>query len=132
MVVKPFRFTFGFFKNLKVAKLYISRVKSSIYVTLTDIKNSVIICSSTGSANPHFTRRKKLAPFNIDYVFVRVVPFLRRFNVKAIAFVIKMKINTYVNSLVRAIYSRGFKISKVSECKSSAHNGIRKSRAPRK
>jgi ribosomal protein S11 len=54
----------NFFNSL-VFKLKLRTVKSNFFITLTDIKNNVIMYRSTGQVTTEHSRRKKMSPYLI-------------------------------------------------------------------
>ena len=56
--LKKNHFFFGNLK-LKIAKLYIRRSYTNVFITLCDLNNKVIICKSSGSSDNIKNKRRK-------------------------------------------------------------------------
>jgi ribosomal protein S11 len=114
------------------AKIHIKKSFSNIFITLTDLNNLVIICFTSGSANPSFSKKKKISPYAVEYIAKKLLFYLKFYKIKALEIILKLRISAPVFFLLKELQYYGFSVSKIVERYSLPHNGVRERKAPRK
>jgi len=119
------KFNLGKKKN-KIAKIYIKRTYTNIFITLTDLNNKVIICKTSGSSdNSIFNKRRKKIPQAIEKIIFKINNYLKLYNITNIHLILKMRIKSHVYTLLSKLYSYGIKISSITSKRLIAHNGVK-------
>ena len=91
-------------KDNRTAKLYLRKTWSNIFITLTDLRNKVIICKTSGNCNiSHSKRRKKIAmaiETIIKYLYDESISL---FNIKNIEIILKMRVRSHLYTLLKRL-----------------------------
>lgn len=116
---------FEFGNKLKIAKLFIKRTYSNIFITLTDLNNKVIICKSSGSSDKIYNKRKKKVPQAVEKIIYKIKNYLNLYNILYIHIIIKMKIKTHIYTLLSKLHLYGINIISIKSKKNLAHNGVK-------
>lgn len=116
-----------------VAKVFIKRSHSNIFITLTDLKNSVIICHSSGSSLPSPKKRKdKIYKSAIQPIVVKIKKYLIFHKIKYLKVIINSKIRSQIYALVHELRANKFFIIKLFNRRRNPHNGVKLSKLSRK
>jgi ribosomal protein S11 len=127
------RFFFGNNFFYKSAKLYIRRTTSNFIVTLTDLRDRVIVCCTSGSSiKIQCNKKRRISPYAMEDIVQALSETLNRLNIKSLHIVLKIRTGMVVRFLFNEIFAHGFKIFCVEERLSCPHNGIRSRALPRK
>ena len=120
------KFFFGVDQKNKIANIYIRRTYTNVFVTLTDMKNNVIICITSGSADRSLTnRRKKRIAQAVEQIVVAMNYFFKLYEIKALHVILKMKVKAHVYTLISKVLSLGLSILSLSSRRLIAHNGVK-------
>jgi ribosomal protein S11 len=93
--LKKFNFnTIG--TDLKIAKIYIKRTYTNIFITLTDINNKVIICKTSGSSDKIYNKRKKKIAQAVEKIIFRIKKYFKLYNIMFLHLILKMKVKAHV------------------------------------
>ena len=68
-----------YFENRCVARVYIRRSYSNIFLTITDMQNNVLKCITSGSSGIIGNKRKKRAPTAIEAIVRKCLPVFARY-----------------------------------------------------
>lgn len=122
--LKKNHFFFGKLK-LRVAKLYIRRSYTNIFITLCDLKNKVIICKSSGSSDNIKNKRRKRIAQAVENIMLHIKKTMKLYNILNIHLILKMKIRSHVYTLLNRLKYYGINILNISSRRSISHNGVR-------
>jgi ribosomal protein S11 len=111
--------------NNKIAKIYIKKTYTNIFVTLCDLKNKVIICKTSGSSDKIYNKRKKRIAQAVEKIIFRIKKYLKLYKIMYIHLIIKMKVKSHVYTLLSKLHSYGIKILSIKSKKIRAHNGVK-------
>jgi ribosomal protein S11 len=122
---KKTHFFFGRKKNKKIGRIYIRRTFTNVFITLTDLKNQVVTCKTSGSSIYHTSkRRKRIAPA-VEKIMVYVKKYLRLYNIQYIHIVLNMRIKSHVYTLLTRLKYYGVVIVSMISKRNIAHNGVK-------
>lgn len=122
--LKKNHFFFGKLK-LRVAKLYIRRSYTNVFITLCDLNNKVIICKSSGSSDNIKNKRRKRIAQAVENIMLYIRKTMKLYNVINIHLILKMKIKSHVYTLLNRLKYYGINILNISSRRSISHNGVR-------
>jgi ribosomal protein S11 len=109
----------------KIAKIYIKRTYTNIFITLTDLDNKVIICKTSGSSDTILNKRRKKIPQAVEKIAAGINNYLKLYNITHIHLILKMRIKSHVYTLLSKLYSYGIIISSITSKRLIAHNGVK-------
>src|SRR5271168_4509138 len=115
-------FTLG---EKKIAKIYIKRTYTNIFITLTDLKDKVIICKTSGSSDSIHNKRKKRIAQAVEKIILKIKKYLKLYNIMYIHLILKMKVKAHVYTLLSKLHSYSIKILSITSKKLIAHNGVK-------
>src|ERR1700679_1912303 len=117
---------FFFSKNLNYgANIIVNRSFSNIFLSVTDLKNKVVICKSAGASGVGNLKKSKKSPQAIENIVNALVPFFELYKLKNFNIILKVKFSSHVIILVKELDNRGYNIVKfVNRCKVGP-NGMR-------
>jgi ribosomal protein S11 len=119
-------FFFGTRLDIIMAKMYLRRSYTNIFLTLTDLNDKVITCITSGISDKTLQnkRRKKLAQTveKIITVFKHIFDF---YGIKYIQIVLKIKAKAHLYTLINRLNFYGLKILSITSRRLIAHNGIK-------
>lgn len=118
------KFNFGG-NDLKIAKIYIKRTYTNIFITLTDINNKVIICKTSGSSDKVYNKRKKKIAQAVEKIIFRIKKYFKLYNIMFLHLVLKMKVKAHVYTLLNKLHIYGIKVLSIKSKKLLAHNGVK-------
>jgi ribosomal protein S11 len=120
------KFFFGLDLKNKIANIYIRRTYTNVFVTLTDMKNNVIICITSGSADKSLTnRRKKRIAQAVEQIVIAMNYFFKLYEIKSLHVILKMKVKAHVYTLISKVLGLGLSILSLSSRRLIAHNGVK-------
>lgn len=114
-----------FFLPKNIAKIYIKRSYTNIFITLCDLNNKVIICKSSGSVLDTKNKRKKKIAQTVEKIILILKKTIKLYNINSIFLILKMKIKSHIYTLINKIKYYGVNILNISSKKSIAHNGVK-------
>jgi ribosomal protein S11 len=109
----------------KVAKIFIKRTYTNIFVTLTDLNNKVIICKNSGSSDKIYNKRKKRIAQAIEKIVLRLKKYFKLYDIQLIHLIVKMKVKSHIYTLLSKLHLYGIKILSIKSKKIIAHNGVK-------
>jgi ribosomal protein S11 len=117
---------FFFSKTLNyAANILVNRSFSNIFLTVTDLKNKVVICKSAGACGVGNLKKSKKSPQAIENIVNALVPYFELYKLQNFNIILKVKFSSHVVILVKELDNRGYNIVKfVNRCK-VGHNGMR-------
>lgn len=119
-------FNFGDKEN-KTAKIYLRKTWSNIFLTLTDLKNKVVICKTSGNCKISDSKRRKKIAMAIETIMKYLYDeSISLFNIKNIEIILKMKVRSHLYTLIKRLKYYKINILSIISKKKMAHNGIRK------
>lgn len=116
-------FFFGLKKNL--AKIYIRKTYSNIFITLTDLRNKVVICKTSGSSDVFKNKRRKRIAQAVDKIIQNINNYIKFYNITHIHLILKMRVKSHVYALVKNLYHYGIIILSICSRRIVAHNGVK-------
>lgn len=120
------KFFFGMDQKNKMANIYIRRTYTNVFVTLTDMKNNVVICITSGSADKTLTnRRKKRIAQAVEQIVLAMNYFFRLYEIKSLNIILKMRVKAHVYTLISKLINLGLSILSISSRRLIAHNGVK-------
>ena len=124
-------FKFGDKEN-RTAKIYLRKTWSNIFLTLTDLKNRVIICKTSGNCKVSNSKRRKKIAMSIEKIIKHLYDeSLLLFNIKNIEIILKMRVRSHLYTLIKRLKYYKINIISIISRKKIAHNGIRKKKIRR-
>jgi ribosomal protein S11 len=111
--------------NNKIAKIYIKKTYTNIFITLCDLKNKVIICKTSGSSDKIYNKRKKRIAQAVEKIIFRIKKYLKLYKIMYIHLILKMKVKAHIYTLLSKLHSYGIKILSIKSKKIIAHNGVK-------
>jgi len=111
--------------KIKIAKIYIKRTYTNIFVTLTDLNNKVIICKTSGSSDKIYNKRKKRIAQAVEKIVLKLKKYFKLYNIMYVHIILKMKIKAHVYTLLSKLHLYGLKILSIKSKKLIAHNGVK-------
>jgi len=124
-------FKFGDKEN-RTAKIYLRKTWSNIFLTLTDLKNRVIICKTSGNCKVSNSKRRKKIAMAIEKIIKHLYDeSLLLFNIKNIEIILKMRVRSHLYTLIKRLKYYKINIISIISRKKIAHNGIRKKKIRR-
>lgn len=119
-------------KDNRIAKIYLKKTWSNIYLTLTDLKNKVIICKTSGNSKISESKRRKKIAMAIEtimkYLYNETIVL---FNIRNIIIILNMKVRSHLYTLIKRLRYYKINIISIISRKKIAHNGIRKKKLRR-
>jgi ribosomal protein S11 len=112
-------------ENNNIAKIYIKKTYTNIFITLCDLKNKVIICKTSGSSDKIYNKRKKRIAQAVEKIIFKMKKFFKMYEIKYIYLILKMKVKAHVFTLLSKLHSYGIKILSIKSKKILAHNGVK-------
>lgn len=124
---------FNFGKNIKykIAKIYLRKTWSNIFLTLTDIKNKVIICKTSGTSKVSDNKRRKKVSQAIEKIMIYIKYYLTLYKIKNISIILKMRVKSHLYVLIKRLKYYNINIINIISKKNIPHNGIRKKKIRR-
>ena len=114
-------------KNNKKAKIYLRKTWSNIFLTLTDLKDKVIICKTSGNSKVSDSKRRKKIAMAIETIMKYLYDeCISLFNIKNIEIILKMRVRSHLYTLIKRLKYYKINILSIISKKKMAHNGIRK------
>ena len=119
-------------KENRTAKIYLRKTWSNIFLTLTDLKNRVIICKTSGNCKVSNSKRRKKIAMAIEKIIKHLYDeSLLLFNIKNIEIILKMRVRSHLYTLIKRLKYYKINIISIISRKKIAHNGIRKKKIRR-
>jgi len=117
-------FFFGDIRK-KIAKLYIRRTYTNIFITLCDLNDKVIICKTSGSSDVFRNKRRKRIAQAVEMIVMHIRRYLRLYNIVNLNLILKMKVKSHVYTLLNRLKYYGLNVLKISLKRVIAHNGVK-------
>ena len=119
-------------KDNRTAKIYLKKTWSNIYLTLTDLKNKVIICKTSGNSKISDSKRRKKIAMAIETIMKYLYnETMVLFNIRNIIIILNMKVRSHLYTLIKRLRYYKINIISIISRKKIAHNGIRKKKLRR-
>jgi ribosomal protein S11 len=80
LIVKQ-HYRFGKFHK---ARLHLRKSYSNIFLTMTDLRNQVVICKSTGNSEIVGNKRKKKSPHSLENMVEFLKLFLKLYSIQTV------------------------------------------------
>jgi len=116
---------FSFGLNQDMAKIYIKKTYTNIFITLTDMDNKVVICKTSGSSDIYKNKRKKKIAQAVEKIINNINNFLKLYKITKIHIILKMKIKAHIYILLEKLNYYGLIILSISSLKILPHNGVK-------
>ena len=120
---KKFVFKNKNYKNLAI--LIINRSHSNIFITLTDLNKSVVICKSAGGCSESNLKKKKKSPQIIENLIENLNYYFELHKIQNFFIVLKVRFSGHIVILVKELFDRGYNIKRYYQRIKIAHNGCR-------
>jgi ribosomal protein S11 len=117
-------FFFGKFKA-KIAKIYIRRTYTNVFITLTDLNDKVVICKTSGSSEKFTNKRRKRIAQAVEKIMFFIRKSIKLYNIVKLHVILKMKVKSHVYTLISRLKYYGLNILSICSKRSLAHNGVR-------
>jgi ribosomal protein S11 len=114
-----------FFGVKKIAKLYIRRTYTNIFITLCDLNDKVIICKTSGSSDNIKNKRRKRIAQAVEKIMLYIRKTMKLYKLVNIYLILKMKVKSHVYTLLSRIKYYGLNILNISSRRAIAHNGVK-------
>lgn len=115
-----------------LANILLRCTRANTFLTLTDIKDQVIISKSAGSSGIMRKKKKKISPYVIESMVHYLTPFLKLYNIKRLNLIFKSKSKSFFPFLIKNLHMKGIIINDCFDRYRVAHNGVRLGKSPRK
>jgi ribosomal protein S11 len=113
-------------KNLKnVANIIVNRSFSNIFITITDLKQRVVICKSSGSSGVGHLKKSKKSPQAIENIVNALIPYFELYKIQNFNIILKVRFSSHVILLVKELHDRGYNIIQFMTRLKVGHNGMR-------
>jgi ribosomal protein S11 len=109
-----------------VARIYIRRTHSNIFVTITDLKDRILKCVTSGSSGITGNKRIKRAPTALESIVRKCLPVFDRYRIQRVKIVLKTRISILYYTLLKELRFHGVSIFGVLVRRKIAFNGVRK------
>jgi len=121
---KKNHFYFGSLKE-KIAKIYIRRTFTNVFVTLCDLNNKVIICKTSGSTDKYTNKRRKRISQAVEKIVLELKNNIKVYNIIKLHIILKMKVKSHVYTLINKLKYYGLIILNICSKRKMSHNGVR-------
>lgn len=118
-------FFFGINKTYNVARIFLKRSYTNIFVTLADLNNKVIICKTSGSSGITGSKRRKKAPQAVETILASLQPFLKLYKITKVELILKMRITQIFHLLVKELSYYSIEVLGFFFRRRIAFNGVR-------
>jgi len=99
---------------------------------LTDLKNKVIICKTSGNSKISDSKRRKKIAMAIETIMKYLYnETMVLFNIRNIIIILNMKVRSHLYTLIKRLRYYKINIISIISRKKIAHNGIRKKKLRR-
>jgi len=99
---------------------------------LTDLKNKVIICKTSGNSKISESKRRKKIAMAIETIMKYLYnETMVLFNIRNIIIILNMKVRSHLYTLIKRLRYYKINIISIISRKKIAHNGIRKKKLRR-
>jgi len=112
------------FRN-STAKIYLNRSYTNIFITLTDYRNKVIICRTSGSSGIKGSKRRKRVPQAIEAIMKKLSVHLKLYKITKILIILKMRMNIYFRYLLKELTYYNITIAGYCVRRPKAFNGVK-------
>jgi len=109
-----------------LARIYIRKTHSNIFVTITDLKDKVLKCVTSGSSGILGSKRKKKAPMALESIVRKCLPVFERYRIRKVKVVLKTRISVLFYTLLKELKFHGISLFGVTVRRKVAFNGVRK------
>lgn len=126
MLKKKYRFVFkklGY--KFRTCRIYLKKSHSNIFITMTDLRDKVIICKTSGSSGVTGNKRRKKVPQVIELIFKEVLKYLQHYKIFHIDLVLKMRVNVYYYILMKELSYYGISVVGFTVRRKVPHMGLR-------
>jgi ribosomal protein S11 len=114
-----------FFGKKKIGKLYIRRTFTNIFLTLTDLKNKVVICKTSGTSNISENKRRKRIPIAVEKIMVFIYFYIKLYKITSLHIVLKMRLKGHARNLFKRLNYYNINVLTIKSKRKIAHNGVR-------
>ena len=119
-------FSFGN-KDDRTAKIYLRKTWSNIFLTLTDLRDKVIICKTSGNCKISDSKRRKKIAMAIETIMKYLYDeSISLFNIRNIVIILKMKVRSHLYTLIKRLKYYKINIVGIKTKRKVSHNGVRK------
>jgi ribosomal protein S11 len=131
MFKKKYRYkkkkTHFFFGNLtnRIGKIYLRRTFSNVFITLTDLKNQVIICKTSGTSKISENKRRKRIAQAVETIMLHIYKFIQLYKIVNLHLFLKMRVKSHVYTLIKVLTNYKLNIKKIILKRKIAHNGVK-------
>lgn len=120
------------FLRTNLCKVFLKHTLTNIMISITDRKNKVVRCHTSGSSGVTGTSRRKTAPQAVEYIIKKLYPFFVKRRIRVVELVLTRKVSQAAHYLVRELAYYGIRIAVIRRRRICAHNGVRRRKLPRK
>lgn len=120
---KKFIFSNKKFNNL--ANLIVNKSYSNVFITLTDLRNKVIVCKSSGSCGVGTSKKSKKSPQAVENIVKALISFFELHGLKYFNIILKKRFSSHVVILVKELSDKGYKLISFLNRYKVSHNGMR-------
>ena len=121
--IKNNKFFFGLDNN--IAKLYLRKTYTNIFLTLTDINNKVIICRTPATAERLWNKRSIINIYAMERIIYDMCYLLKLFKIQYVHLVLKSRAKAHAFFLLEKLKNYGIIIKSMKLKKVFSHNGVR-------
>jgi len=126
MVLKSKKRILFFGKFGGVGRIYMRRTHSNIFLTITDLKDKILKCVTSGSSGISGSKRIKKAPTALESIVRKCLPVFERYRITRVRIVLKTRISILYYTLLKELKFNGISIYGVIVRRKIAFNGVRK------
>lgn len=112
-------------KDEIVAKLFLRKSFTNIFLTLTDLRERVIYTLSGGMCALKNNKREKLAPFIVEVMTKKILEILNKFKIRNIEIIVRSFFRVHLRVLVYQLVRNNFIINVIKDRRIVPHNGVR-------
>lgn len=121
---KKAHFFFGNSSN-RIGKIYLRRTFSNVFITLTDLKNQVIICKTSGTSKISDNKRRKRIAQAVETIMIYIYQYIQFYKIVNLYLILKMRVKSHVYTLIKRLTNYKLNIIKIISKRKIAHNGVK-------
>jgi hypothetical protein len=106
-VKKNKKFFFKYFRNNKIAFLFLRKNHSNFFMTLTDRDGRVITCKTAATViGKSERRRRRKAPQTMEYMINSLEEFFILYEIWGLCIFLQMRPGQYIKNIIQSLNSR--------------------------
>lgn len=112
-------------QNNRIAKIYLRRTFTNVFITLTDLKNQVITCKTSGTSKISDNKRRKRIAQAVEKIMIFIYKYIKLYKIVNIHIILKMRVKSHVYTLIKRLNNYKLNIINIISKRKIAHNGVK-------